>query len=101
MATEVNVLARKVCTSILENWLRKGYYQPAETCENYWNDEDDVSPCSHFDHCERPATIWVYESDDGTSLIYGFCDLCYDYCFPYDGWYRVVKVSPDFKGVLK
>lgn len=96
-------MARKVCTRILENWLKKGYYLPSDTCENHEDYDGDTSACSHFDHCERPADIWVYESlgEDSGCLIYGYCSACYDWCFPYDGWYRIVKVGENFKGVLK
>jgi hypothetical protein len=61
---------------------------------------DDVSPCSHFDHCERPAVIWLY-LPDCSPAIYGFCNLCYAWCYPAPGcWYRMVGISQDFTGRL-
>ena len=59
--------------------------------------EGDLSPCSQFDYCERPATIWLYCRDG----IFGYCNTCYNWCYPCpEEWYRVLKISPDFQGVL-
>lgn len=72
----------------------------SEKCELYSLGNDDASPCSHFDHCERKAVIWLYDRD-GSPKVYGLCQQCYEWNHPTaDYWYRVVKVSPEFNGKL-
>lgn len=72
----------------------------SEICELHWNDEEDTSPCSHFNHCERRATIWLYDKE-GMPKCYGLCNQCYNWTHPTNEyWYRVVKVSPEFSGTL-
>lgn len=62
--------------------------------------DGDISPCSHFDHCERPAVIWLYFSDCAPA-IFGFCNTCYAWCYPAPRqWYRVVGISSEFRGRL-
>ena len=70
-------------------------YSP--TCQ--LQNEADISPCSEFDHCTRPATIWLYSGE--VSWVYGYCNTCYNWCYPStQEWYRVVRIAPEFKGRL-
>ncbi len=70
------------------------------TCELKGVVEGNVSPCSHFNYCERPAVIWLYDKD-GAPYCYGLCNECYAFSYPCKShWYRVVRVLPEFNGVL-
>jgi hypothetical protein len=93
-------MAHKVHQKLLANWLKKGMScKLSDTCELHGNDDEELSPCSHWDHCERKAVIWIYDSEP--SWVYGFCNTCYNWCFPAtDRWYRVVKISEEFNGRL-
>lgn len=64
-------------------------------------DENDyISSCSHFDHCERKSVVWIYDKDM-SPFCFGLCNTCYAYCYPTTKqWYRVVEISPDFSGKL-
>lgn len=62
--------------------------------------DGDISPCSHFDHCERPAVIWIFQRDMAP-CVFGLCNACYAWCYPAPKqWYRVVAISPEFRGRL-
>jgi len=72
-----------------EQWFNK-------ICDFHYFGAENVSPGSHFDHCERQAVIWLYHTE-----IWGFCQTCYDWCYPAPSeWYRVVKIGEDFHGRL-
>ncbi len=81
---------------------KKAIAKFSEVCELHAGHDEDVSPCSHWDHCERKAVIWVYDYG-GSPFIYGLCNQCYAWTMPCSDreyWYRVVKVSEEFRGVL-
>ncbi len=52
----------------------KGHENPYKPVCELCNREEDVTPCSHFDHCERPAVIWIYSRD---CFVTAFCQTCY------------------------
>lgn len=74
--------------SVADDVTIDGVYYPPAT----------VSCCSHWDHCERAAVIWLYTP---LADIEALCQTCYDFSFPCrTQWYRVVKISPEFHGAL-
>ncbi len=81
----------------LPTWIKDPVYTAVCELNGNVNSEDDVTCCSHWDHCEREAVIWIYSD----LMITALCQVCYDWCYPTtEQWYRVVKISADFHGKL-
>ena len=54
--------------------------------------------CSHEDHHVRQARVWILPGK-GLMAVFGFCQWCYDVCYPQTGHgYRVARIALECSG---